>query len=80
MKTRERISTTVDRALLAQVRALHPHETMASVVEAALAALLREHRAAQIDADYAAAYAEQPMDTPDEWGDLAAFVDAAARS
>jgi hypothetical protein len=44
-----------------------------------LAALLARDRAAEIDAAYAAAYAEHPLDEPDEWGDLASFRQAAGR-
>lgn len=76
---RVRISTTVDEALLDRVRALPGSTTDASVVEAAFEALLRQHRAAEVDAAYARAYAEEPADAPDEWGDLDAFLDEAAR-
>ncbi len=41
------------------------------IVEA-LRALLARRRAARVDAFYAA-YDEQPLDQPDEWGDLASF-------
>jgi hypothetical protein len=37
------------------------------------------HRAAEIDLAYAA-YDDHPLDEPDEWGDLAAFREAAATS
>lgn len=46
-------------------------------MDAALRALLARHRAAEVDAAYAA-YDEHPIDEPDEWGDLASFHDAAA--
>lgn len=36
-------------------------------------------RRAEIDASYAA-YDEIPLDTPDAWGDLASWRDAAGRS
>ena len=48
-------------------------------MDEALAALLARHRAAEIDAGYSA-YDEQPLDEPDEWGDLASFRRAAAAS
>ncbi len=51
----------------------------AALIDAALAALLARHRSAQVDASYAA-YAEQPLDQPDEWGDLASFRDVAGAS
>lgn len=76
---RQRISTTVDPDLLARARALNLGGTDASLIESALRALLAEHRAAEIDRDYAAGYATQPLDSPDEWGDLASFG-AAVRS
>lgn len=76
---RARLSTTVDAELLAAVRKLHEGETDASIVEAALSALLAEHRDAAIDATYAA-YDRLPLDAPDAWGDLASFTEAAAAS
>ncbi len=75
-----RISTTVDRALLERARALHRGQTDASVMEAALTALLSAHRAAEIDAAYADAYQRVPLSTADEWGDLAAWRDHAGAS
>ncbi len=50
----------------------------ADLIDAALAALLGQHRTAEIDRTYAEAYARTPIDEPDEWGDLASFRDAAA--
>ena len=76
---RTRVSTTVDDALLTQARELRSGATDASLLDEALAALLRQHRAGQIDADYAA-YDEHPLDEADEWGDLASFREAAAAS
>lgn len=73
---RERISTTVDPDVLASVRALDPGASVASLVERAFAALLAEHRHAEIDARYARAYEDQPPDEADAWGDLAGFGDA----
>lgn len=72
---RVRLSTTVDPELLRRARELLPGSD-ASLVEAALTALLKEHRRAEIDAAYAAGYAAHPLDEPDEWGDLASFGDA----
>ena len=77
--TRTRISTTVDSDLLSDARALRIGATDASLVDEALAALLSRHRAAEIDAAYAA-YDVHPIDEPDEWGDLASFRRAAATS
>ncbi len=76
---RIRVSTTVDDDLLARARQLRSGATDAALLDEALAALLRAHRAGQLDADYAA-YDEHPLDEPDEWGDLASFRDAAASS
>ena len=40
------------------------------LIDEALAALLARHRAAEVDASYAA-YDTHPLDEPDAWGDLA---------
>lgn len=74
-----RVSTTVDADLLARARSIYSGRTDASLVEAALEALLKQHRSAEIDAAYLRAYRDTPVDEIDEWGDLAAFADAAAR-
>ena len=76
---RIRISTTVDADLLAQARERHGGETDAALVDAALRAFLAHHRAAEIDASYAA-YEDQPLSQPDEWGDLASWRSAAGAS
>lgn len=75
-----RLSTTVDADLLARARAAHGPSTDASVVEAALEALLRLHQESEFDRVYAEAYARQQVGDRDEWGDLQAFLDGAARS
>jgi len=49
------------------------------VVDESVAALLSRHRAAEIDATYAA-YDAYPLNDADEWGDLAAFRTAAGAS
>lgn len=74
-----RVSTTVDADLLARAREIYSGRTDASLVEAALQALLHQHRSAEIDAAYLRAYRDAPVDEPDDWGDLTAFADAAAR-
>ncbi|OMH24796.1 DUF2191 domain-containing protein [Tersicoccus phoenicis] len=76
---RTRLSTTVDAALLDRARSARPGLTDATLVDEALAALLARHRSAVIDASYAA-YDEHPLDEPDDWGDLAAFREAASAS
>lgn len=76
---RSRLSTTVDQHLLDDARRLHGASTDAELVDEALKALVARYRAAQIDDAYARAYADQPLDTPDEWGDLASFRDAVSR-
>ncbi len=76
--TRTRLSTTVDAVLLADARRLNSG-TDAALIDAALQSLLVRHRAAEVDASYAA-YDDQPLDQPDEWGDLASFRQAAAAS
>jgi post-segregation antitoxin (ccd killing protein) len=74
--SRERISTTVDGALLAEARQLRVDVNDATLFDEALRALLARHRATRYDEAYAA-YDEHPLDEPDEWGDLASFRDAA---
>jgi hypothetical protein len=66
---RQRVSTTVDRELLGVARGLRPWKNDASLLDAALQALVARHRAAEIDATYRA-YDEHPLDEADEWGDL----------
>lgn len=75
-----RISTTVDQDLLDRARALAPGGTDARMVDAALRALLARNQRAEIDAAYVEAYSAHPLDEPDEWGDLASFGEAAART
>lgn len=73
------MSTTVDEDLLAGARRLRAGVTDSVLLDEALASLLARHRAAELDAAYAA-YDKQPLDEPDAWGDLAAFRAAAAAS
>ncbi|WP_226346387.1 antitoxin MazE5 [Agilicoccus flavus] len=68
-----RVSTTVDEHLLAEARAAHGGGSDASLLEAALNELLRGHRRAEIDAAYARAYRDHPLDETDAWGDLGAW-------
>ena len=63
---RQRVSTTVDRELLGVARGLRPWKNDASLLDAALQALVARHRAAEIDATYRA-YDEHPLDEADEW-------------
>jgi hypothetical protein len=76
---RVRVSTTVDEDLLTRARRTRRGSTDAALLDAALEALLARERAAALDASYAV-YDERPLDTPDEWGDLASFRDAAGAS
>jgi hypothetical protein len=76
---RTRLSTTVDADLLDGARRVRSGVRDAALIDEALRALLARHRAAELDAGYAA-YDEQPLDEPDEWGDLASFRRAAAAS
>jgi len=78
--TKVRVSTTVDAGLLDRARTAHGGSTDASLLEAALEALLATHREAEIDEAYRRAYVEHPVDEPDEWGDLAAWRIAAGSS
>ena len=77
--SRVRVSTTVDEALLAEARQLRAGRNDATLLDEALAALLARHRAAEIDAAYAA-YDQHPIDEEDEWGNLASFREAAGSS
>lgn len=76
---RVRVSTTVDESLLFKARSIRRDVTDAALLDEALRALVARHRAAEIDAAYAA-YDEHPIDEPDEWGDLASFRAAAAKT
>ncbi|MEY2442286.1 MAG: hypothetical protein QOJ46_1712 [bacterium] len=76
---RTRVSTTVDEELLARARGLRAGLKDAALLDEALAALLARHRAAELDAAYAA-YDEHPLGEPDAWGDLQSFRSAAAAS
>ncbi len=77
--SRIRVSTTVDKDLLSEARALKIGSTDAALLDEALTALLASHRASEIDAAYAA-YDRHPLQEPDAWGDLAAFREAAPRT
>ncbi len=76
---RVRVSTTVDGDLLENARRSRRGLNDAALLDAALEALLARERAAELDASYQA-YDETPLDTADEWGDLASFREAAASS
>jgi post-segregation antitoxin (ccd killing protein) len=73
---RMRVSTTVDEQLLTRARQARSELADSALIDEALAALLARNRAAEIDAAYAA-YDRFPLDTSDEWGDLASFRTAA---
>lgn len=77
--SRVRVSTTVDGQLLEQARRLRSGSTDAALLDEALAALLARTRSAEMDASYSV-YSVHPLEEPDEWGDLASFREAAARS
>ncbi len=77
--TRERVSTTVDGNLLGAARRLRAWKNDASLLDAALDALLTTHRAAEIDDAYRA-YDEHPLGEADDWGDLESFRTAAGSS
>ncbi|WP_343708674.1 antitoxin [Mycobacterium sp.] len=70
---RTRLSTTVDAA----ARRVRSGVTDATLIDEALQAFLASHRAAEVDASYAA-YDTHPADEPDAWGDLASWRRAAA--
>ncbi len=77
--SRTRLSTTVDANLLETARGVRPNATDAAMIDEALRALLARHRSTEVNASYAA-YDEHPLDEPDDWGDLASFREAVARS
>lgn len=77
--TRVRISTTVDEQLLTSARRARSQLSDSALIDEALAALVARHRTAEIDAAYAA-YDRAPLDSRDEWGDLASFRRAAGAS
>lgn len=76
---RTRVSTTVDDALLTEARQVTAAPSDAALLDQALAALLAQHRRAEVDLAYAA-YDAVPLDEPDEWGDLASFRTTAGTS
>ncbi len=76
---RVRVSTTVDQELLTAARKLRSGLNDAALIDEALAALQRQHRAVEIDKAYEA-YDQHPLDEQDEWGDLATFRKAAGTS
>jgi hypothetical protein len=76
---RVRVSTTVDERLLAEARRARTDTPDSVLLDEALTALLARNRAGEIDAAYAA-YEAQPLDKPDEWGDLDSFRAAARES
>jgi hypothetical protein len=78
--SRVRISTTVDGHLLEEARRLRGGTPDASLIDQALAELVRAQRRSEIDVHYEAAYREHPASEPDEWGDLESWADAAQRS
>jgi hypothetical protein len=69
----------VDEHLLEQARLSRPELANSALIDEALVALLARTRAAEIDAAYEA-YERTPLDTRDEWGDLASFRSAAGAS
>ncbi len=76
---RVRVSTTVDESLLARARRARADLKDAALLDLALEALLARQRAVEVDASYRA-YDEAPLNSRDEWGDLASFREAAGAS
>ena len=73
---RIRVNTTVDGQLLEKARGVRAGLNDAALIDEALGALLARYKAAEIDASYVA-YDDQPLDAPDEWGDLKSFDESA---
>lgn len=73
---RTRLSTTVDADLLASARQIKHGMPDSVLIDDVLAALVASHRAAEVDDGYRI-YDVHPLDQPDAWGDLAAFMRAA---
>lgn len=69
----------MDEGLLEEARRLCSKQTDVALIGEALEALLARYRTAEVDASYAA-YDQQPLDQPDDWGDLVSFRVAAAAS
>lgn len=76
---RARVGATVDEQVIGRARRVRSDLNDAALLDEALAALLARYRAAEIDAGYVA-HDDQPIDDPDEWGDLGSFRDAVATS
>jgi hypothetical protein len=68
---RIQVCTTVDDQLLKDARQVRIHLSGA--------ALLARYTNSEIDASYSA-YDDQPIDGPDEWGDMGSFREAAPSS
>ena len=77
--SRVRVSTTVDEELLTTARRVSGGQPDGALIDAALRVFVLRHRAAELNAEYAA-YDAHPLDEADEWGDLASFREAAAMS
>lgn len=76
---RVRVSTTVDEQLLARARHARSELNDSALLDIALEALLARERAAELNASYEA-YDAVPIDSTDDWGDLASFREAAGGS
>ena len=76
---RVRISTTVSDTLLDKARSTEPDLNDAALLDRALSALCAQNRAAEVDRSYRV-FDELPLDTEDEWGNLAEFLEAAEGS
>lgn len=74
-----RVSTTVDGEVLASARRLCSKLSDAALLDEALRALVAQHRASEIDAEYRR-YDRVPLDETDQWGDLESFRRAAGAS
>lgn len=65
--------------LLDKARSTEPDLNDAALLDRALSALCAQNRAAEVDRSYRV-FDELPLDTEDEWGNLAEFLEAAEGS
>lgn len=68
-----RTSTTASDVLLEQARSAEPGLKDVDLLDHARSALRAEHRAGEVDRSYRV-FADLPLETEDEWGNLENFL------